>query len=87
MGARQLPRIVSALVKHGRSPTIPVAVIERATTKEEKVFTGTLDTIAERAKDVQPPATVVVGEVVGIGMTLASQNAPLARARPSGGNN
>lgn len=79
MGAHRLRKIIAALVKHGRSPSTPAAVIESATTEKEKVYTGTLATIAERAKDVQPPATLVVGDVVSIGMTLASKNAPLAR--------
>lgn len=82
MGVGRLSKIVSALIKHGRSPTTPVAIIEKGTTKEEKTYTATLATIVERAQGVQPPATLIVGEVVGIGMMLTSGGVPLGDQLP-----
>ena len=79
MGAHRLKKIVLSLINHGRSPSTPAAVIGSATTENEKVRTGTLATIVERAKEIPPPATLIVGDVVRIGTTLASNNVSLAR--------
>lgn len=66
MGVERLPTIVRQLLAHGRRASTPVAVIERGTFDEQRVVTGTLRTILARAKDVQPPATIVVGDVVAV---------------------
>jgi uroporphyrin-III C-methyltransferase len=66
MGVERLPTIVQQLIAHGRPARTPVAIIERGTFEEQRVTTGTLRTILARAKDVQPPATIVVGDVVAV---------------------
>ena len=66
MGVERLPTIVRQLIAHGRAARTPVAIIERGTFEEQRVTTGTLRTILARAKDVQPPATIVVGDVVAV---------------------
>jgi uroporphyrin-III C-methyltransferase len=73
MGVQHLPEIVTQLVAHGRSPQTPAAVIERGTTPQQVVVTGTLADIAERAQvsGIHPPATLVVGEVVNLCHQLA----------------
>ena len=72
MGVERLPTIVDRLIAHGRRPGTPIAVVERGTLETQRVVTGTLRTILARAADVTPPATVVVGEVVGVrGQVLA----------------
>jgi siroheme synthase len=50
----------------GRSPTTPAAMIQMAYWDGEHVVVGTLGTIAAevRRAGVEPPATLVVGEVV-----------------------
>lgn len=78
MSVGRLREIVSALIKHGRSPTTPAAIIENGTTDEQRTYTATLATIVERAHGVEPPATLIVGDVVGIGMVLAGGNSQLA---------
>lgn len=64
MGTRNLAAIARALVERGRDRTTPVAVIRWGTRPDQEVMVGTLADIAERAKALQPPTVIVVGEVV-----------------------
>jgi uroporphyrinogen III methyltransferase/synthase len=66
MGVAHLLDIVHQLIAHGRSADTPAAVIEQGTTQNQFVLTGTLADIVEKAqtRSVQPPAILVVGEVV-----------------------
>ncbi len=66
MGVERLPTIVAKLTAHGRRVDTPVAVIERGTLDDQRVTVGTLGTILARAKDVRPPATIIVGDVVSV---------------------
>jgi siroheme synthase len=66
MGVERMPIIVAKLTAHGRRIDTPVAVIERGTLDDQRVTVGTLATILSRTKDVRPPATIVVGDVVSV---------------------
>ena len=66
MGVKNLPYIVGELLKHGRSKDTPVAVIRWGTTVRQKTVVGTLGDIVEKAKDIEPPAITVIGEVVSL---------------------
>lgn len=68
MGARKLPRIVENLLRYGKKPEIPVAVIQWGTTARQKTWVGTLGTIVEIAarEKIKPPALTIIGEVVGL---------------------
>ena len=66
MGVERLPVIVAELLAHGRNADTPVAIIEQGTLAKQRVIISTLRDIVLRAADVQPPATVVVGEVVSL---------------------
>jgi len=63
MGLRSLPQIAEALVEHGRDAETPVAVIESGATANQTVVQGTLETIEDHLDPLDPPATIVVGEV------------------------
>lgn len=65
MGVGRLKYIVARLLEHGRARETPIALIERGTLPDEKVVIGTLGDILKRAGDISPPATIVVGDVVG----------------------
>ncbi len=85
MGVTRLAAICRELVAHGASPSLPAAVIERATTERQQVVTGTLATLPERAATarVLPPALIVIGEVVALRASLdwlAVQTAPALAA-------
>jgi uroporphyrin-III C-methyltransferase/precorrin-2 dehydrogenase/sirohydrochlorin ferrochelatase len=78
MAAQRLGRIASALIRNGRSPTTPVAVIADGTLPTQRTINATLQTVASQAAaaGIRPPAVMVVGEVV----TLAAQAAELSAA-------
>lgn len=63
MGLRRLARIAGRLVEHGRAPDTPVAVIASGATANQTVVQGTLETIGDRLNPIEPPVTIVVGEV------------------------
>ncbi|HEY9351293.1 MAG TPA: uroporphyrinogen-III C-methyltransferase, partial [Acidothermales bacterium] len=56
------------LMMHGRPPTTPVAIVESGYSPTQRTTIGDLDTIAVLATErgVQPPAVIVVGDVVGL---------------------
>ncbi len=66
MGLRALPQLTARLIAHGMPEQTPAAVIASATLPEQRSVIGTLGTLAERveAAGLEPPATLVVGEVV-----------------------
>ena len=66
MGVATLSQTAQRLVAGGRSPSEPVAVIERATWPDQRVTVGTLADITERAQQIgiESPAVIVVGPVV-----------------------
>ncbi len=65
MGATRVERIAKELMKAGRDPNTPVAVIENGTLPGQRTTTGSLDSIGDRATavGVRAPAVVVVGDV------------------------
>ncbi|WP_312001404.1 uroporphyrinogen-III C-methyltransferase [Paenibacillus forsythiae] len=66
MGVGKIGYISGNLIKHGRSPETPVALVRWGTRAEQETLIGTLADIEEKVKaaDFQPPAVIVVGEVV-----------------------
>lgn len=72
MGIKTLPIIVSDLVKNGKDPKTPVAIIEKGATADQRVTVGTLENIIEKAKErkIVPPAITIIGEVVNLRETF-----------------
>jgi siroheme synthase len=66
MGVHNIEAIAHRLIAAGRSPSTPAAMIQMAYCEDERVITGTLENIAAevRRANIEPPATLVVGEVV-----------------------
>jgi uroporphyrinogen III methyltransferase / synthase len=66
MGVGRLAEIAAQLVKHGRAPETPLAVVRWGSCEKQETFTSDLAHAAELAarKEVRPPAIIVVGEVV-----------------------
>ncbi len=73
MGLANLPEITAKLVAHGKPAATPAAVIMEGTLPSQRVVTGTLADIAERARQagLRAPAVTVVGEVVKLRETLS----------------
>lgn len=72
MGVHTRAAVAEALLRGGRAPDTPVAVIARGTTPGQRLAHTTLSGLAD--VDLSPPAVIVVGPVAALGM-----------ARPSGG--
>ncbi|HSC67758.1 MAG TPA: siroheme synthase CysG, partial [Cellvibrio sp.] len=72
MGLVGLKDICESLIAHGRSPQTPVALIEKGTTQEQRVFVSDLTSIANvvAEKDVHAPTLFIVGEVVQLHESL-----------------
>jgi uroporphyrinogen III methyltransferase/synthase len=66
MGMGNLTQIVNKLLQNGRPPSTPVAVISQGTSPGQRTIVGTLTNIGSRAQKegFEPPAVIVVGEVV-----------------------
>jgi uroporphyrinogen III methyltransferase / synthase len=66
MGVKTLAANCARLVQAGMKPTTPVAVIRWGTRPAQRTIVGTLATIAAQTADadIQPPALVLIGEVV-----------------------
>lgn len=75
MGVKMLSRNVEELMKHGKDPDTPVAIIERGTRTDQRVTVGNLASIAELAKErkVKAPAITVIGDVVKLHDVLGEQ--------------
>jgi uroporphyrinogen III methyltransferase/synthase len=71
MGLSNLPLIVAKLLAHGRSPDTPVALIRWGTTHAQEVVAGTLADIVGKSDLMEPPAVIVVGDVVSLAGKLA----------------
>lgn len=66
MAMNHLGEIAEALVREGCAPALPVAVIASATLPEQRVLVSTLASVAEDVGKaaLEPPAIVVIGEIV-----------------------
>lgn len=66
MGVAKIGYISAQLIKHGRPPETPVALVRWGTRADQETLIGTLADIEAKVKaaDFQPPAVIVVGDVV-----------------------
>ena len=77
MGLIGLPLLCNELIQHGRDKNTPVALIQQGTTPEQKVLTGTLESLPGivEAADVKAPTLIIVGDVVSLHNKLAWREA------------
>ncbi len=73
MGIESLEAITKKLLEGGLNPATPVAVIEKGASTQQRTVTGKIGTIVKEAEaaKVQPPAVIVIGEVVALGRKLS----------------
>ena len=66
MGVKGIDVLQENLLEHGMHPDMPAAVIQQGTTPNQKVYVGTVSTLAKTVadKEVKPPSMIVIGEVV-----------------------
>jgi len=73
MGLVGLPVICKQLMAHGVSPDMPIALVEQGTTQQQRVFTGTINTMVDdiQGKDIHAPTLTIIGSVVSLHDELA----------------
>lgn len=84
MGVGNLEYIIGELLKGGKSPDTPAALIERGTTPAQRTVIGTLADLAEIAQreSVKSPALLVIGKTVQLSEKLGWYHpGPLAGLR------
>jgi uroporphyrin-III C-methyltransferase len=72
MALKHIEQIGQRLIAGGRRPSEPVAIVAKATMAEQRVLETTLANAAKdaAAAKIEPPAVVVVGDVVRVGAGL-----------------
>jgi uroporphyrin-III C-methyltransferase len=83
MAAGKLEETCQALIAAGRRPEEPAAIVQWATTTDQRQVVGTLDELPAlaRAASIGPPATLVVGDVAALAQQLAPDAADLRTER------
>ncbi|WP_062215480.1 uroporphyrinogen-III C-methyltransferase [Streptomyces sp. NBRC 109706] len=68
MAVERMGAIAETLIRHGRSPDTPTAVVQEGTTPAQRRVDATLGTVADRLTEagIRPPAVIVVGDVVAV---------------------
>ncbi len=72
MGLVGLEQICTSLIEHGCPENYPIAIVQQGTTKNQRVFTGTLSTLPAMvsAQEIKPPTLIIVGTVVTLRQQL-----------------
>jgi len=70
MGLGRLDELAAGLIEHGQAPSTPAAVIASGTLPDQRLVVAPLAQIADAAGDLEPPALVVVGDVVALSQVL-----------------
>jgi uroporphyrin-III C-methyltransferase len=64
MGVRNLSGICERLIRYGRNPDTPIALIHWGTTENQQTVTGTLENILDKSYAFRNPSMIIIGEVV-----------------------
>lgn len=66
MGLVGLDKICQSLIEHGSPNDLPIALIQQGTTANQKVLTGTLQTLPAKVADqpIKAPTLIIIGTVV-----------------------
>lgn len=75
MGVKSLSKITSNLIQNGLDKKTPAAIIQNGTFKNERIITGTILNLGIKAKKaaINPPALIIIGEVVSMHKNLTKQ--------------
>jgi len=73
MGLKSLRVICEQLILAGKPKETPIALIQKGTTKDQKVWTGVLESMADQVEDekIHAPTLIIIGEVVKLREKLA----------------
>lgn len=80
MGLGQLPSLMEEFIAHGADPRMPAAIVDNGTRPNQRVVTGTIESIAGLADKARlhGPAIIIIGTVV----TLRDKLCPLQPREP-----
>ena len=72
MGISSINTICEQLIKHGISPDMPAALVERGTTPNQRLHISNVKSLPEvvHANKIKPPTLTIIGEVVALSETL-----------------
>lgn len=81
MGVSRLEQNVAALIRAGKSPQTPAAMVEKGGWPEQRMISATLADIAEKAREakIESPSILVVGEVVLLAEKLGQKKIAILR--------
>jgi uroporphyrin-III C-methyltransferase len=84
MVMHNLEQITGALMKAGLGGQTPAAVIASAATPKQRVLVSTLEKLAgaSREENFEPPAIVVIGEIVAMRKKLIGETTPTEKQLP-----
>lgn len=73
MGVQAVETLCRELIARGMATDTPAALVQKGTTPQQKVYTGTLTTLPRcvAEQDVQPPSLIIIGDVVKLHKKLA----------------
>lgn len=75
MGLNRLEQLVSGLIGVGWLKDTPIALIEQATTLEQRVHTSTLDKVYKipSSEAIHGPTLIIIGEVINHSMAISPE--------------
>jgi uroporphyrin-III C-methyltransferase / precorrin-2 dehydrogenase / sirohydrochlorin ferrochelatase len=81
MAVERMRMIADTLMRYGRSPDTPIAVIQDGTLQSQRTLMASLATVADdmTASGVRPPAIIVVGAVVQVAREIEMLRADMGR--------
>lgn len=73
MGLSNLPKISKAYIENGGDKNIPAAAIENGTRRDQRVITGTIETLPSLVDEaaLKSPTLIIIGSVVNLHESLA----------------
>ena len=73
MGLHGISVLCRELIAHGLPASMPAALVEQGTTRNQRVYVGTLETLPDivQHNDIHAPTLIIVGEVVRLHEKLA----------------
>lgn len=73
MGLGMIGALTASLITHGMSAAMPAAIVDNGTRKQQRVISGTVETLADLAEkaNLKGPAIIIIGTVVTLRGKLA----------------
>ncbi|PKH05512.1 uroporphyrinogen-III C-methyltransferase [Moritella sp. Urea-trap-13] len=70
MGLTQSSGIASNLIEHGMDADMPVAIVEKGTSKQQRTLRGSLKDLSDLAAQAESPSLIIIGGVTQLASKL-----------------